>query len=207
MPPLGACTSPTDGKGTQNSLEEISAAVFGLWHFKPFSDSRWITVGSNSRTLIAAELSGLRSLVGYIRERDSDFHIKGYDDFDQEVMHCVVKSALASYTSDAALSLLLKDCRVPLMADKLHDGIKKQLEWLENSGMELFTTLASLFDPSEAMTGPRLYSEVVSCAHTSAGFFHWRCLRFVKGTHGSSQSGTSRRTLTSLQLGLSLPRV
>ena len=38
-------------------METVSSALLGVWHFKRFSDSRWITVGCSCRTLVASLLT------------------------------------------------------------------------------------------------------------------------------------------------------
>ena len=60
-------------------VQTISSALMETWRFVKFTTSRWLTVGSSSRCIVAGMLTGLSDIVDYIaRDRDSDlFYLKG----------------------------------------------------------------------------------------------------------------------------------
>ena len=47
--------------------EELSAAVLGVWQFRKFTTSRWVTVGCSCRSLIGALLTGFGSMFQFIK--------------------------------------------------------------------------------------------------------------------------------------------
>ena len=49
--------------GKVDVIEQIAHALLTAWKFKPFSSSRWVSVGVSCRTFVAALLTGLPSLV------------------------------------------------------------------------------------------------------------------------------------------------
>ena len=86
-------------------METISSALLGVWHFMRFSDSRWITVGCSRRTLVASLLTGLESLVAFIREdsASSDYHIAGFARLSPDMKKFCAAASLASFVTDACL--------------------------------------------------------------------------------------------------------
>lgn len=44
----------------------IESCLMKMWQFRKFTESRWLTVGSSSRVLVAALLTGLDDLVAAI---------------------------------------------------------------------------------------------------------------------------------------------
>ena len=103
-------------------METVSSSLLGVWHFKRFSDSRWITVGCSCRTLIAGLLTGLGSLVDLVRQgpASSEWHINGFSQFSS-----------ASYATDAFLSEMMEDPRLPRRLAFLKQCVKDEQEWLD----------------------------------------------------------------------------
>ena len=48
-------------------LETVASAVCTVWRFQRFTESRWLTVGSSFRIVVAALLSGLESFVAFLQ--------------------------------------------------------------------------------------------------------------------------------------------
>ena len=94
--------------------------------FVPFSDSRWITIGCNCRTLVASLLLGLPSLVKEIRDdpRSSDYDIGQWDCLGKDERRFIVMSSVVSYVSDAACSQIFEDQRLARIADNVKGEVK-----------------------------------------------------------------------------------
>eukprot|EP00972_Heterocapsa_arctica_P058615 8644479-Heterocapsa_arctica.AAC.1 len=92
-------------------MDAVSSALLGLWHFKKFTDSRWITVGCSCRTLVAGLLTGLDSLVAFIRRapESSDFYTHGFAKLSSIIKKSAAAAALASFVTDAFLSEMMED--------------------------------------------------------------------------------------------------
>eukprot|EP00974_Lingulodinium_polyedra_P045921 4402472-Lingulodinium_polyedra.AAC.1 len=84
-------------------LHKVSGALLGLWEFKQFTTSRWVTVGTSCRSLAAALVTGFDSLVTTVREdpKASDFHIHGYERLSLLGKQFVFVAAMASYIPEA----------------------------------------------------------------------------------------------------------
>ena len=56
--------------GDQDLVEAISGALMSVWKIRRFSESRWLTIGSSCRVLIAGLVTGLDNFARFI-QRDS----------------------------------------------------------------------------------------------------------------------------------------
>ena len=162
----------------KDAMEQISGALLGVWHFRTFSDSRWVSVGTSCRAVAAGLLTGLPSLVDQLREdpKISDFYIGGVSRLDDTACRFIILASLVSYVSDAALCALFEDPRLALTKDAVVDAMSGEVEWLESLDGAFWETLASAFRPEANVSGTFLRSQVLSCSHTSFAFFHWRAL-------------------------------
>ncbi len=70
-----------------DALEDISGSLLRMWHFSLFSDSRWVTIGRNCRTLTAALISGFEPLMQLIKDdgHSSLYYLNGL--FSSSVQH------------------------------------------------------------------------------------------------------------------------
>lgn len=159
-------------------IETLSGAVLSLWEFRPFSESRWITVGLSCRTMVASLLSGLKSLVSYIRNdtKSSDFHIHGFGRLDKpDACQFLVLASMASYVPDGALQSLMEDGRLALRVNDVRAAMYEELDWLQGIRMEVWDRLAHVCN----ITGFLLRSKALSCGFKAAAFFHFRVLEKV----------------------------
>ena len=70
----------------QDVVSEIYAVFISLWRFQKLSESRWLTVGTSSRRMLAAWLTGLPDLVKMIRDDKSlsHFYTNGFSRLTQD---------------------------------------------------------------------------------------------------------------------------
>ena len=186
-----------------DSLEEMSSALVGVWICKPFSDSRWVTMGSSSRTIVAGLLSGLHAMVAFVRQNPvtSDWHIGGPKRLTPPLLKFCVIVSMASYVSDAALSALLEDPRLLRTASDVSDAIDEELHWLETRESPLWDRLASTLGDHEDATGFRIRSLCISAGHVSAAFIHHRFLAEVDQLPWRLAIGDQDANLEALKAG------
>jgi hypothetical protein len=100
-------------------VDRLSACCLAVWRFVKFSDSRWITVGRSARTMVAAHLMGLQSVVeAVLRDpRQLKYHLNGYTKLGQSEREFLAQAALSPYPADSLLAELLEDDRVAIRAD------------------------------------------------------------------------------------------
>ena len=166
-------------KFRKEAMEELSATLQAIWHFKLFSDSRWNTIGCNCRTLTASMLTGLASLVDRVRAHTigRELHINGWDKLGKEETRFVVLASVASYVADGALSMIFADTRVALHADAIRNSIIEGLQWMEALDSHVWEALALCHKPEWRVTAFVVRGEALSAAYSSGGYFHWKCLR------------------------------
>ena len=160
--------------------EDVVTALLGIWKFKTFSDSRWITVGICCRSLVAGLLSGLSSLIDFIKDKNvtknMEYHLGGWNKLGDTAIRFIVLSSLASYVPDAALGQLFEDSRLVKHCDAVRESMVDELTWLESMDDFIWATLCKVFPASVDMSHDRLRSEVLEAAHVAACFFDWRAL-------------------------------
>ena len=96
--------------------------MLGVFRFRKFTESRWVTVGEACRRLIASQMVGLPGLVDLIRkdEHASDYYIHGYwVNMNSSALRFAVLAGLASRPVDALLLEILKDNRLAGRLDAL----------------------------------------------------------------------------------------
>jgi hypothetical protein len=87
----GALLVAASWEGDLDTENMIYTCLLHLWKFTKFTSSRWTTLGSSSRSLLASTVVGLEDLVHYIMEdkANSTYYIKGFSLFDQKVHELV----------------------------------------------------------------------------------------------------------------------
>ena len=156
----------------QDGPGKVYHAVMSVWKFDTFSTSRWVSVGSSCRSLTAALMLGLDSVVACIRSnpKNSDYYIGGYARLGAEARRFVVIAALASYVPDALLRELMEDSRVPLRMEHLKSSIAQEMSFLSQLGIHVWEALA----PVTQSAPQSLRSEVLQAAQTSSAFVEHR---------------------------------
>ena len=96
-------------------LEDLSGSLLSLWKFKPFTDSRWMTVGRACRAITAGFLTGLGQLGDDIIKdpSESSYFISGFRRLvDPVAQEFVVVASLTSWVLDDAFEILISDSRL-----------------------------------------------------------------------------------------------
>jgi hypothetical protein len=153
-------------------METLSSALLGVWHFKKFSDSRWVTVGCSCRTLVASFLTGLESLVAFIREApaSSDFHISGFARLCPDMKKFCAAASLASYVTDAFLSEMMDDPRLPMRLAFLKQCVLEEQQWLDGLPSQVWEPIAEVV----GCAAPELRADTIAAGHISVAFLHAR---------------------------------
>ena len=77
----------------------LNRVLLGVWRFVKFTTSRWLTVDTSSRVLVAGMLTGLEDFVQYIMGISHTLaYIKGFTRLreSEDCRRFVVKAAIAS---------------------------------------------------------------------------------------------------------------
>ena len=182
-----------------NLLEKLTASLLGLWEIKQFSASRWATVGTSCRGLLAAMLSGFESLVSFVRAdpKASDFHLHGFTKLTLPAKRFVATAGLASYVSEGFLLQLMQDSRVPLKCAELEEALNDEVSYLAGVKDVVWNALA---EPCH-MSGGELRSDVLGASHISIGFLQSKVLQEAKDFPWCLGYGDQTSKLSDLKAG------
>jgi len=125
----------------------VSGVLLALWRFKTFSTSRWMTLGTSCRTLVAGYLSGLEVYVSFIRAKPdtSDFHIHGFQPLHlAEMKSFAIKIALIAYISDSFLNDLFEDNRLAKNVDAYEQRMAEEMEWISELDIAVWRLFAKV---------------------------------------------------------------
>lgn len=188
-----SCTSIEDLMG------KISGALLALWEFRQFTSSRWATIGTSCRGVVAALLSGFDDLVKTVRKdpRASDYHISGYSKLTGRAKEFLCTAALAAYVCDGFLVELMTDNRLPLKAQELEDTMAQEIEFLAGIKASVWKWLGETCDLDAA----KLRSDVLAAAHVQVGFIMTKALGEAKGLPWSLGCGNVDQNLDELLAG------
>lgn len=159
-------------------VDRLVFALVGAWRFIRFSESRWLSLGPTSRALVAAELTGISSLIHFARKQPgtSEYYIHGWDRRGKAGNSLCIIAAISAGPAESFLESLLDDDRVVLAGESLVDGLQAAMFRLKSLPMEMFEVMSPLCDKSAS----ELYSAVVQAASTSVSFITFRCLRLLQ---------------------------
>ena len=166
-------------KENSKLVEELCATLLGVFRFREHTDSRWLTVGSGCRRLVASVCVGLTGLVGLVRESPftSEYYIHGYDNLNNDVMHFSSIAAYSSHVPDSVLLSLLTDDRIARRRGEIEGSMSQAQEMVSRIPLSFYRRLCVHL---EGITPVALRSSVQFSASISGGFFFFRCLRTAR---------------------------
>ena len=168
-------------EGSEEALPKLSFLLLKAFRWQRFTQSRFLTLGSSTRALIASLLLGLDELVRITRQdpASSDYHLHGYSQLSSECRQLAMVCAFASFPAEAGLELLLTDDRVALHLDSFRAAMSEEMDWLQQLGLDTWTSLSTAASLQEA--GPdNLRHAVMQAALTSMGYIHSNALRLFE---------------------------
>ena len=149
----------------------ICACLLSAWRFRKWTESRWLTVGTSSRIVVAGLLLGLPDLVAHIcaDPRASLFYLKGFSRLAADRKQFLVQVSIASRVAEGLEAELLEDSRVARRLPDLWQAASEELQWVIGIDDAVWALLASSCD----MRAADLKADCVSAAHISYHFL-WR---------------------------------
>ena len=158
-------------------LEVVSSILLHIWRFRRFTESRWISLGDSSRTLVASLMVGLGSVVTEILDDPacSNYHIGGFQHLSSDLTRFATLTSLVAYPSDAALQLLLKDDRVAQNVEGFKATISSEIEFVSSISAEVWELLAGVSDCSSGA----LRSDAIDGVHVIGGFMTYRIFKHL----------------------------
>ena len=110
----------------------MASVLFTVWRYPRFSESRWLTVGTSCRVMVAAFLTGITDMVRHIKKdkSNSQLFLKGFSRLDATRLEFLTICAVVSRVPEAIQAELMHDNRVAMVADSLWDAAAKDVKWV-----------------------------------------------------------------------------
>ena len=117
-----------------DAITRLSACLLGVWAFKSFSGSRWLTIGQSCRTLVAAWLTGYDLITDALANADQlpAYEMGALNAIDGVCRRFVCQASYVSLLPEALLAHVFKDNRVAKTQHLLQDLCWTGLQFLEN---------------------------------------------------------------------------
>ena len=166
-------------RGRHDLVQKVSACMLGVFQFRTFTTSRWITVGDSSRSLVASLCLGLQGLVHMIRQSPdtSEYYIHGFGQLDNETLKYAIVAAMSSNVSDAVLVELLEDDRLARHVAAIERGLQEECQWIADVSGFTWNRLSGLLS---GLPAKALRSACCLAASISAAYFTRKCLQVVQ---------------------------
>ena len=157
--------------------EHLVTLLLHALRFVGYSDSRWCSLGESSRCLLLAMHLGLAGLIAIAQKaKKSQYCLAGAECLESAAFRgFVVEAALATASSDAALSLMLEDDRLILVKDKLVDSMRVEMQYIEEVSPSVWRRLADITD--DGRSWPSLRSDVLGMVHVAQAYIYEHVLR------------------------------
>ena len=158
----------------------LYSACMTVFRFKKFSSSRWITIGSCLRTLVAALALGLMRLVQVTLEdpKVSSYYLGGFKKLSAAMRRFCAVAAISSRPTEALSLAMLEDDRAVRNIVSYEACLKGELEWMEQLGEPVWLLLEHACASGSSCTAIR--SDCLDCAHTSLAYSYKNFLDKVR---------------------------
>ena len=152
-------------------MDAASSALRAVWRFQKFTESRWLTVGTSARSLVAALLTGIEDMVKVIcsSKHTSKFYIKGFSRLDESRKQFLATAAIVGRVPEAFQLELMQDNRVARSYDHLYKVLSEELKWVIDIPLSIFTIIGSMC----GRTGEAQRELCISASHIAYQFM-WR---------------------------------
>ena len=135
-------------RGSPCGIEHLSYCLLSLCKWQQFSDSRWLTIGSVSRSLVASIAVGLPVLVEMALSdaTTSRYYLGGFSRLSHEIRCYVVVASVAGHACDPLLYQLLDDDRTLRQAGETRNAFWDDVEWIACISAHVWDRLAVIAD-------------------------------------------------------------
>lgn len=177
----------------------VFRALMSLWKFRPFTESRWLSVGSAAKSMVAASLTGLSEFIAWVLRKPSvsGYYLNGFNRINNEGWKFLVQAAVVSSVADAGMAELLKDNRLASTLDAVKSKLRSSMQSMTEADGFMWAQFASVC----GMLPPELRSACVRAGHKVIAFFRDRALSAAEGLPWSLCRGDISANLDALQVG------
>ena len=180
-------------------VDLVTCCLMSLWKFVRFTSSRFLSVGTASRTVVAALFTGLENIVAIItkEEKGSLYYLNGFRRLNASRKLLMVKCAIVSRVAEGVLVDILEDSRVAQRYCSLWQTLSEEMLLVAQLGEFVWEELGVIASvPAHALT-----SDCIAAAHISFHFFWRRVLSVAAGYPWCLTRGDVHSNLVELQSG------
>ena len=120
-------------RGVEGVIEKVFVLFMKVWRYQTWSMSRFLGSGAASRQILFSEVLGVSHLVKYITidQKESSYYIGGYArHLTVQVRHLIGILAVSSRVGDAAMKIIMKDDRLPIVLPNVDKALHDELEFV-----------------------------------------------------------------------------
>ena len=159
--------------GMPDLVDLIKTCLSSTFKFVRFSDSRFLTVGTSCRVLVAGVILGLEDLIEHIRKAPSAslFYLHGFLRLRAEPdrMRFVVEAAFVSRASDGVLAFILEDPRVGRHHDEIWQILCEDMSSILSVPISVWEAVGAVAE----LSSEQFRAACIRGAHVSFHFM-WR---------------------------------
>lgn len=159
-------------------LDNVAGAIVSAFHFRNYSESRWVGLAPSGRSLVVSDCFGLSSFVDMMRVQTgaSDFYIKSFARWDDAARKCTAIAALGSSVVGLLLHLVLEnDCLVK-QVNVLEDACASEFAFVNGISEFVFAFIAKEVVHSNAV---EIRSEVLQAVYVQEVYIREKALAII----------------------------
>ena len=185
--------------GADDVLAQVSFLMLKAFRWQRFTQTRFLSLGSSTRSLVASLLVGLDALVAITRSDPSasDYHLHGYAGFSGPCRCLAVECALASYPAEASLELLLQDDRLALQVCDHREAMLEEWMWMLSLSSSTWRCIA--VSAALPISWSEMRSRCLQAALTSLGYVYAHVLRLFEQEPWKWTQGDAAKNVLMLQ--------
>ena len=154
----------------RGNLGKITTVLQYLFKWRKFTETRFLSVGSSCRGVVASLAVGLSALVEIARATPgcTDYHISGFGRLSPAVLEYMVVAAVSSWAPDSLMAEVMEDDRLLKRVASLKEIFATEIVWLDSLPLPVWEMLSSIAGPAQSHSVLR--HKVLTAVHVSAAY-------------------------------------
>ena len=155
-------------------------ACMTVFRFKKYSSSRWISIGSSLRTLVAACALGIRYLYQFTIDdpKVGTYYLGGFKRLTAPMRLFSVVAAISSRPTETLSLAVFEDDRAVRNIEAYEGHLQEEIDWLQNLNEPVWHLLELACDSGSSCRAIR--SDCLDCAHSSCSYVFKNFLQQVR---------------------------
>ena len=128
----GKLLASRESSNRHDVVTTVVGTLGAMWRFQKWTESRWLTVGTSARTVAAAFLTGLDSMVEYFKKGSAceESFLCGFVRMIEDRRAFLVEAAVVSRVCKGVLTELMEGHRVAMRHMELWQAAADEMQWV-----------------------------------------------------------------------------